>query len=336
MLGKKKQEAITYLLSPPASALLCHDRRVTLGTQNIHHEGIGGKNAGFQHGEDSGITAGYQRNALVVDLDGLLLITACHIPEHHLGQLVAMFLEEPLRILEVGQGAIFSTVVELHIGDNEDLGRHILLGHTVLHGSLEDQLKHTLDIGVGDLVELVTVPHLFVDILALNLHQLGILRECDEVVLECAGVALGIVDTKRQRHSGGDGISTTVHGAGAINDDQSVLTASEILLCLPCCVNGLALLIGDIAATEEGLDHLIGRQGASVELLRTLGDTAHEFIIAVSIISHEGLTILEHGLGGLLGVIEGVVFFAQVVLDDADLGAQGAQRFAVLGVVHSQ
>ena len=87
------------------------------------------------------------------DLDGLLLITACHIPEHHLGQLVAMFLEEPLRILEVGQGAIFSTVVELHIGDNEDLGRHILLGHTVLHGSLEDQLKHTLDIGVGDLVD---------------------------------------------------------------------------------------------------------------------------------------------------------------------------------------
>lgn len=131
-MGKKKQEAITYLLSPPASALLCHDRRVTLGTQNIHHEGIGGKNAGFQHGEDSGITAGYQRNALVVDLDGLLLITACHIPEHHLGQLVAMFLEEPLRILEVGQGAIFSTVVELHIGDNEDLGRH--------------KLKHTKDI----------------------------------------------------------------------------------------------------------------------------------------------------------------------------------------------
>ena len=72
-----------------------------------------------------------------------------------------------------------------------------------------------------------------------------------------------------------------------------------------------------------------------MELLRTLGDTAHEFIIAVSIISHEGLTILEHGLGGLLGVIEGVVFFAQVVLDDADLGAQGAQRFAVLGVVHT-
>ena len=93
---------------------------------------------------------------------------------------------------------------------------------------------------------------------------------------------LGIVDTKRQRHSGGDGISTTVHGAGAINDDQSVLTASEILLCLPCCVNGLALLIGDIAAYRAS-----GCQ--CVELLRTLGDTAHEFIIAVSIISHEGL-----------------------------------------------
>ena len=62
-----------------------------------------------------------------------------------------------------------------------------------------------------------------------NIHAI-LQKEIGKVfvqVLECAGVALGIVDTKRQRHSGGDGISTTVHGAGAINDDQSVLTASK-------------------------------------------------------------------------------------------------------------
>lgn len=46
-------------------------------------------------------------------------------------------------------------------------------GNTVLYGSLEDQLKHTLDIGVGDLVELVTVPHLFVDISFLISTSLG-------------------------------------------------------------------------------------------------------------------------------------------------------------------
>ena len=156
----------------------------------------------------------------------------------------------------------------------------------------------------------MTIPYLFVDILALDLHQLGILGEGDEVVLECAGVALGIVDTQRQRHSCGDGISTTVHGAGAINNDQSVLAAREVLLGLPGCVDGLALLIRDIATAEEGLDQLVGRQGIGVELLRSLGDTFHECTIPIAIISHEGLSVLEHGLRGLLGVVEGVVFFS--------------------------
>lgn len=84
------------MLSPPASVLLCHDCCVTLGTQNIHHEGIGGQDAGLQHGKDSRIAAGYQRHAPVINLDRLLLVAACHIPEHHFGQLVAMLLKEPL------------------------------------------------------------------------------------------------------------------------------------------------------------------------------------------------------------------------------------------------
>jgi len=103
----------------------------------------------------------------------------------------------------------------------------------------------------------VTVTDLFIDILTLDLNQLGILREGNEMVLECAGVTLGIVDTQRQRHSCGNGIRTTIHGAGAINDDQSVLLASEILLGLPGGIDSRALSIGDRASIEEGLDHLI-------------------------------------------------------------------------------
>lgn len=87
---------------------------------------------------------------------------------------------------------------------------------------------------------------------------------------------------------------------------------------------------------EERLDQFVGRQGAGVELLRTLGDTVHKCFVPIAIISHKCLPILEHGLGGLLGVVKGVVFFAQVILDDANLRAQGTQRFAVLGVVHTQ
>ena len=181
----------------------------------------------------------------------------------------------------------------------------------------------------------MTVPNLFVDVLPLDLHQLGILGEGNEVIVECAGVTLGIVDTQRQRHSGRDRLCATVHGTGAVNNDHGILATSEVLLRFPCSVDALTLLVGEIAASEEGLDQLVGHQGAGVELLCTLGDTVHECSVPIAIISHKGLPILEHGLGGLLGVVKGVVFFPQVILDDANLGAQGAQRFAVLGVVHT-
>ena len=176
------------MLSPPASTALCHYGCVALGTQHIHHEGVGRQDTSLQHGEDARVAARHQCDALIIDLYGLLLIPACHIPEHHFRQVVAMLCKELPCILEVGQRTIFGTVVELHIRDDVDLGRHILLRYPVLHSSLQDQLEHTLDICVGYLVELVTVTDLFIDILTLDLNQLGILREGNEMVLECAGV----------------------------------------------------------------------------------------------------------------------------------------------------
>ena len=73
-----------------------------------------------------------------------------------------------------------------------------------------------------------------------------------------------------------------------------------------------------------------------MELLRTLGNTAHECIIAVSIISQEGLAILEHCFGRLLGVVEGIVFLTEVIFNNADLCSQSAKGFAVLSIVHAQ
>ena len=48
-----------------------------------------------------------------------------------------------------------------------------------------------------------------------------------------------------------------------------ILAASEVLLRFPCSVDALTLLVGEIAASEEGLDQLVGHQGAGVELLCT-------------------------------------------------------------------
>ena len=184
------------MLSPPASTALCHNGCVALGTQHIHHEGVGRQDACLQHGEDTRVTARDQCNALVIDLYRLLLVSARHIPEHHFRQLVAMLCKKSLRILKVGQRTILGTVVELHVRDDVDLSRHILLRHAILHCSFQNQLKHALDVGIGHFVELVTVPDLFVDILTLDLNQLGVFREGNEMVLECAGVTFGIVNTQ--------------------------------------------------------------------------------------------------------------------------------------------
>ena len=72
-----------------------------------------------------------------------------------------------------------------------------------------------------------------------------------------------------------------------------------------------------------------------MDLLHSLSDSVHEVTVSVTIITHKGLTVLEHCLGGLLGVIEGVVFFAKIILNDTDLRTQGTQRLTVLGIVHT-
>ena len=45
----------------------------------------------------------------------------------------------------------------------------------VFHRSFQNKLEHALDIRVGHFIELMAVPHLFKDILSLDLHQARIL-----------------------------------------------------------------------------------------------------------------------------------------------------------------
>ena len=180
----------------------------------------------------------------------------------------------------------------------------------------------------------MAVTYLFVDVLSLDLHQPGVYGKGDEVVSERAGIALGVVNAQGQRHGGGNGVRAPVHGTGTVYDDEGVSIAGEVLLRFPCGVDCQPLLRGDGAVIEEGPDDFVGSQSAGVKLFRAFGDFAHESAVAFAVISHESLAVLEHGLGGLFGVIKSVVPFPQIVFEDADSGAQGAEGFAVLGVVH--
>lgn len=104
--GGNSRSAITSCSTP-----LCHNCRIPLRAQNIHHHSVGRQDAGLQHGKDTGIAAGYQRDTLVIESDRLLPITAIHIPEHQIGQLISMLREELACILKVRHRAIFGAVM---------------------------------------------------------------------------------------------------------------------------------------------------------------------------------------------------------------------------------
>ena len=50
----------------------------------------------------------------------------------------------------------------------------------------------------------------------------------------------------------------------------------------------------------------------------------------------EGFAVLEHGLGGLLGIVKGIVLLPEIVLDDADSLTELRQHLAERGIVHSK
>ena len=94
-----------------------HITTVDLGDGNATQIVCGAPNvaAGPYGVVSPGGTAGHQRRPRVVHPDGLLLISAGHVPEYHLGELVAVPGKELPRILKVGQRSAGGASVELHV-----------------------------------------------------------------------------------------------------------------------------------------------------------------------------------------------------------------------------
>ena len=316
---------------------LCRDAGVALRTQNVQHFLHGRLDAIHDHGEDPGRCAADQHCTLLIHGNGLLPVPAGNIPEYHPGQLIAIALVLLLCPVKVCHIAATHRRVKLHIGDDIQRLGQLLLGQPVLQSNTQDQLKDTAQVGIGDLVEAPGVPDLFHDITALDLHQTGILREGDKVVVERAGIPLGKIDSQRLSHRRGHGLlAGPVHGAGAIHDHQSVPVASEVLLGIPGHIHGATLPVRQDLAGNRGCDDVIGVQGIGVHDCLTARNLIQIRAVALPVVPVEGLAVLEQRPGGLRRVGEGVILLTQVVLQNPQGFAQPGQNLAVLFVAHAQ
>ena len=157
------------------------------------------------------------------------------------------------------------------------------------------------------------------------------------MVAEGPCVPLGKVDGQGQGHSGRDRSDIpAVHGARFVGHHKGVAAAGVIGQGLPGGVQGKALRLGHHLAHKNGCDHIVGVEGVRVEGRLPLTDLSHEVLVALAVVAEKGLAVLEHSLGGLLGVVKGVVPLTQVVLQNGDSGAQGREGLAVGGLGHAQ
>ena len=237
--------------------------------------------------------------------------------------------------LEIAHPGVLRAGVELHVGDDVQGLRQLLLRQAVLNRRGKDQVENLLNVGVGHLVELRAVADPLKNVLPPDLHQPGAAGEGDEVVAERPCVPLGKVDPQRQGHFRRPGLGVPIHGPGAVHHHQSVLPIVEFGQGVPGNVDSGPLLIGH-AAPEEGGNDLIGVKGPCVQLRLPGLDPAGEIRIAFPVVPQEGLAVLEQRLGGLLFVVEGVVLFPKIVFDDADIGTELHQGLAVDLVCHAQ
>ena len=152
---------------------------------------------------------------------------------------------------------------------------------------------------------------------------------------EGTSVSLSIVNAKGKSHRCRHRIRAAIHGSGTINYHQSVFISSKILLRSPGSVNGICLLIAH-AFVEEGLDDFIRGKRAGVQLSFSSGYLAQECLIAFTIVAIERFAVLEHGLGGLLGIVKGIVLHAEAILNDANTLAEFYQGLTILSIIHTE
>ena len=83
-----------------------------------------------------------------------MLIAGLDIPEYNSRQLVAVVSVHCLCLLKIAEGSIPCAGVKLHVGNNIQSSRQLLLRQTVLYCGLQDQLKDCLQVCIGTLIEL--------------------------------------------------------------------------------------------------------------------------------------------------------------------------------------
>ena len=200
-------------------------------------------------------------------------------------------------IFKVCLSGIPGAVIELHVRDDIKCFRHFRLRQPVIDSRLQDQLKHPLDVGVGDFIEGFAVSYPFHEIFPFDFHQLRVGRESDEIIPEKTAVPLGEIYTEGQRDISRAGIPPSVHGAGSVDHDQRVSSVGKIFQRVPGYIQAFPLCI--IRRRQCGTDQLIGQKGSGVERCFAFLNLAQIGAVALSVIAVEGFAVFEHRLGRL-------------------------------------
>ena len=101
-----------------------------------------------------------------------------------------------LCLLKIAEGSIPCAGVKLHVGNNIQSSRQLLLRQTVLYCGLQDQLKDCLQVCIGTLIEGSAEADFLDDIPALDFHKLRSHGESDKVVVEGTMIVLRKIDCK--------------------------------------------------------------------------------------------------------------------------------------------
>ena len=282
-------------------------------------------------------------------------LSGVDVPEHQRRTLNIGVLEEQVNLAEerllpcrqlhlglfpsVGVPPLFRILylVELHVGDDDKVLRTVFRPGVLCKGDVE--LEHPLDVGVQ-----ATMPfHLhetFIEgVLRIQLEALRMLGEGDHAVLERTLGLLGKVHCKRSGDKDGCRLGRAVSHAsaaiGAIHGARHVCNHKGGRVVGPVRKSLPQLLDDDISSILITFlaDEIIRHQGAGVDLFLSLGDVLYECSISLAIVLPEGLTILESGARGKLGVFHFIPsVLRDLLLHDIDVLAERNDQLASIPV----
>ena len=317
---------------------LCGDRCVPFRQDHTFHVFHRVGLAADHHLENPWRSAAYQCHTLLVSGHGLLGIPAVHVPEHDVRKLVSVILKHLLRVLEVGYARV-GTAVELHIADDVKGLRHFLLRRPVADRRVQKQPEGSFQVRVAAVVKPLAELDLLQNITPLDLDDLRPRGEGDKVVVEITFCALREIDRQAHGHvnrTHAAGV-TGVHASASVQDHHGIASIREVFQRPPRYIQAFPFLLGhghavpvspDVAA-QTPMNDVVRIQGPGIHLRLPFGDGVQIRQISFLVVPDERLPVLQHRLAGLLAVVEGVILFPKVVLDDPDMPAKDTEALAV-------